>query len=38
MTFPRPTDCASYGPVLFTIAFTLATVTGFGLAKWAGWL
>lgn len=28
----------NYGPILFTIAFTLTTVTGFGLAKWAGWL
>ena len=26
----------NYGPVLFTIAFTLTTVTGFGLAKWVG--
>ncbi len=26
----------NYGPVLFAIAFTLTTVTGFGLAKWAG--
>ena len=26
----------NYGPVLFTIAFTLTTATGFGLAKWAG--
>lgn len=26
----------NYGPILFTIAFTLTTVTGFGLVKWAG--
>lgn len=31
-----PANRASYGPILFTIAFTLTTVTGFGLAKWAG--